>query len=126
MSPVEAVRTVFSKYAVFSGRARRSEYWWFWLFAIIATTITASLDAWIFDVEWGQYRLFSIVLILAIALPSIAVAVRRLHDTDRSGWWYLIGLVPLIGGIVLLVFYVQDSREPNRFGAPPKEAVTAP
>lgn len=123
MSPLQAIRVALSKYAVFSGRARRSEYWWFWLVIVIANVLTASLDAWIFDVPWGQYRLFSAVLVLALVLPSIAVSVRRLHDTNRSGWWYLIGFLPIIGGIVLLVFYVQDSREPNRFGAPPRVTI---
>lgn len=115
MSFVEAVRTVLSKYATFSGRARRAEYWWFTLFALIVYVLAALVDS------ASGSQVATIVAIVALILPSIAVAVRRLHDTGRSGWWYLISLVPLAGGIVLLVFTLQDS-EPgaNQYGPSPK------
>lgn len=120
MSFVEAVRTVLSKYATFSGRARRAEYWWFSLFAVIVYVLAALVDS------ASGSQVAAIVAFVALILPSIAVTVRRLHDTGRSGWWYLISLVPLAGGIVLLVFTLQDS-EPgaNKYGPSPKAADAA-
>lgn len=106
--------TVLKKYAVFSGRARRKEYWMFALFNIIASFILGMVDGVLGTAILG------IIYSLAVLIPSIAVAVRRLHDTDRSGWWLLIGFIPLIGWIVLLVFTLLDSKEDNRFGPNPK------
>ncbi|MCZ8235565.1 MAG: DUF805 domain-containing protein [Inhella sp.] len=99
MGFTDAIKTCFSKYATFSGRATRAEYWWFFLFTFLGSLIP----------------IVGLIFALAVLIPSIAVAVRRLHDTDRSGWWILIGLIPLVGFIVLLVFYCQESKEPNRF-----------
>ncbi len=115
---------VMKKYAVFSGRARRKEYWYFALFNFIISIVLIIIDAVIgsFNPDVGMGFLGG-VYALAILIPSIAVAVRRLHDIDRSGWWLLIGMIPLIGGLVLLFFAVQDSKPgPNRFGANPKES----
>ncbi len=115
---------VLKKYAVFSGRARRKEYWYFFLFNIIATIILGVIDGVTgsFSPEVGM-GLLSGIYTLAVLIPSIAVTIRRLHDTDRSGWWLLIILVPLIGAIVLLVFMVLDSKPgQNQFGSNPKEA----
>ena len=103
MTFMDAVKTCFSKYANFEGTATRSEYWWFFLFNFIISCIL--------QVIFGN---LAMVYSLATLLPGIAVGVRRLHDTDRSGWWLLISLVPLLGAIVLLVFLVQESR-PNRY-----------
>jgi len=103
---------VLKKYVVFSGRARRKEYWMFTLVNVIVLVLLAVLKL---NALYGLYS-------LAVLLPSLAVLVRRLHDTGRSGWWFLIGLVPLIGGIILLVFRVQDSKPgENQYGANPKE-----
>src|SRR3954462_4757789 len=114
------------KYAVFSGRARRTEYWMFILFNIIITVVLALIDilTGTFSPQAGVGLLGGLYA-LAVLIPSIAVTVRRLHDTGRSGWWILIGLVPVIGTIVLLIFMVQDS-EPgtNQYGPNPK-ATTA-
>src|SRR5690554_2296031 len=110
--------TVLKKYAVFSGRARRSEYWYFFLFNMIIAFVLGFIDgfAGLGDPEAGIGILGSIYS-LAVLIPSIAVGVRRLHDTDRSGWWLLIGLIPLIGAIVLIVFFVLDgSQGDNGFG----------
>lgn len=115
---------VLKKYAVFSGRARRKEYWFFVLFNIIISIVLAVIDGVTgsFSPEAGMGLLRGIYT-LAVLIPGIAVSVRRLHDTERSGWWLLIALVPLIGAIVLLVFMVQDSKPgQNQYGANPKEA----
>jgi uncharacterized membrane protein YhaH (DUF805 family) len=112
------------KYAVFGGRARRKEYWYFALFNLIITFLFGIIDGVTgsFSTEAGIGLLGGIYM-LAVLIPAIAVSVRRLHDTDRSGWWLLIGLIPLIGFIVLLVFMVQDSKPgQNQFGPNPKEA----
>lgn len=115
MSFADAIRTVFSKYATFSGRARRSEFWWFYLFAIILYIVAAIIDAAIGN------NLLWIIVALGLIVPSLAVTVRRLHDTGRSGWWILIGIIPLIGAIVLLVFECQDSQPgANNYGPSPK------
>ncbi|MBI1285553.1 MAG: DUF805 domain-containing protein [Thiobacillus sp.] len=117
---------VLQKYAVFSGRARRKEYWMFFLFNVIISIILAVVDRMtgMFS-EASGVGVFESIYGLAILLPSLAVAVRRLHDTDRSGWWLLIGLIPVIGAIVLLVFLVQDSKPGhNQYGPNPKEAAT--
>lgn len=103
-------------YLTFSGRARRKEYWMFTLFGTIFGIVFAIIDG-VLD----SYPLFSFFFGLAILLPSIAVAVRRLHDTGKSGAWYLISLIPFVGGIVLLVFTCMDSDPGrNRYGANPK------
>ncbi|MCW5662220.1 MAG: DUF805 domain-containing protein [Piscinibacter sp.] len=107
---------VLKKYAVFSGRARRKEYWMFVLFYILIYVALMIVEGLV-----GSPGILALVFALGILVPSIAVAARRLHDTDRSGWWLLIGFVPLVGGIVLLVFMCLDGTSgPNRFGADPK------
>ncbi len=114
--------TALRNYAVFSGRSRRSEYWYFGLFYLILYAVCAIVDgiAGSFDRASG-IGLLTAVLTLALLLPSLSVSVRRLHDTGRSGWWLLLALIPLVGLIVLIVFFVQDSEAgANRFGANPK------
>jgi uncharacterized membrane protein YhaH (DUF805 family) len=111
MDFMTAVKTCFAKYATFTGRAIRSEYWWFALF-----TFGASLIATLIDVMLGLPSILSTLVNLALLLPGIAVGVRRLHDTDRSGWWWLIVLVPGVGIIVLIVFMCLEGTEgANRF-----------
>ena len=117
MSFADAIRSVFSQYVGFSGRARRSEFWYWTLFQIILGVIASILDRAVFDRNNGA---FSVVVGLALLLPSLAVAVRRLHDSGRTGWWLLIGLIPVIGTIVLIIFYVQDSQGDNKYGPSPK------
>ena len=113
---------VYKKYAVFSGRARRKEYWFFSLFLAIAYVLLMIVDGITGTLDpMSGLGLTTGIFTLGSILPSIAVSVRRLHDTDRSGWWILIQLIPLIGGIVLLVFFCLDSSPgQNRFGANPK------
>ncbi|MGC4880661.1 DUF805 domain-containing protein [Micromonospora sp. DT43] len=123
MSFGDAIKSVFSQYVGFKGRARRSEYWWFVLFTFLVILAAAILDN-VLGLTVGEDSstgYITLVAYLALLLPTLAVAVRRLHDTDRAGWWLLIGLVPIVGGIVLLVFYVLDSTPgANRFGPNPK------
>ncbi len=111
---------VLRKYAVFSGRARRMEYWMFLLINVIIAVAFAIIDS-LLGIQGVLGGLYS----LAVLIPSIAVAVRRLHDTNRSGWWILINFIPLIGLIIFIVFAVQDSTPgANRYGPNPKEAVS--
>ena len=114
---------VLKKYAVFNGRARRKEYWSFFLFNILVSILLAVIDMAIgsFNAEAGMGLLGGIYA-LAVLIPSIAVSVRRLHDTGRSGWWLLIALVPIIGVIVLVIFMLQDSKPENQYGPNPKAA----
>jgi uncharacterized membrane protein YhaH (DUF805 family) len=131
MSFAAAVRSVLTQYAGFKGRARRSEYWWFVLFSLIVSIVASILDSILgttygpeTDRAWaGSNGIIGLVVGLALLLPSLAVGARRLHDTNRSGWWLLIALIPFVGAIVLIVFFVLDGTPgPNRFGPNPKEA----
>ncbi len=110
------------KYAVFKGRARRKEFWYFTLFYIIFSLIAGIVDALAgTQVPTMGIGLISIIYALAMLLPSVSVSVRRLHDTGRSGWWWWINLLPFIGQIVLLVFVVLNSQPgDNRYGPNPK------
>jgi uncharacterized membrane protein YhaH (DUF805 family) len=122
MSFQDAIRTCLQrKYADFHGRARRSEYWFFILFSAIVSAVAGILDT-IFGIRSGTYGTGPIqgIVQLALLLPTLAVGVRRLHDTSRSGWWLLIGLIPFVGWIILLVFFVQDSQPANQHGPNPK------
>ena len=109
---------VLKKYAVFSGRARRKEYWMFFLINLIIAFVLGFIDGII-----GSSGVLGILYALAVLIPGIAVSIRRLHDTNRSGWWLLIALVPLIGTIALIVFLVQDGQPgENQYGPNPKTA----
>ena len=119
MNLQEAVRSVLSQYAGFTGRARRSEYW-FWTLAVIIASIVAS----ILDSIIGA-QIFGIVLILATIVPGIAVGIRRLHDISKSGWFLLSWLIPLVGAIVLIVWFVGDSHPDNEYGPNPKGVAAA-
>jgi len=113
---------VLKKYAVFDGRARRKEYWYFVLFGTLVSIVIAIVDAATgsFSADAGIGILGSIYA-LAVLIPTIAVGVRRLHDTNRSGWWLLLALIPLVGTIVLLVFLATDGDpEENQYGPNPK------
>jgi len=113
---------VWKKYAVFAGRARRKEYWYFLLFNILASLLLGFIDGvtGMFSPEAGMGLLGGLYT-LAVLIPGIAVSVRRLHDTNHSGWWLFIALVPIIGSIVLIVFMVRDSQQAeNDYGPNPK------
>jgi len=103
------------RYAQFTGRARRQEYWMFLLFNVIIAVVIGFVDA---VIGWG---VLGFLYTLAVLIPGIAVTVRRLHDTGRTGWWILIGFVPLIGFIILIIFMVLDSKPgENPYGPNPK------
>ncbi|RSD28497.1 DUF805 domain-containing protein [Mesobacillus subterraneus] len=109
----------FKQYADFTGRARRKEYW---IFALFNTIILFALSFLGEFVELFGYLL--VIYNLAVIVPSLAVTARRLHDTGRSGWWQLISLIPIAGGIVLLVFLCFDSvNGENKYGPNPKQAI---
>lgn len=133
----QSISTCLSKYATFSGRARRSEYWWFVLFYVILTIIAEILDSlfgtrirfdhstdttYVYNVGWIQT-----VVWLAFLLPFISVQVRRLHDIGRSGWWWWLNIICCIGGIILFVFYLLDSQPgDNQYGPNPKGVAGLP
>jgi uncharacterized membrane protein YhaH (DUF805 family) len=126
MGFAEAVQTCLQKYVGFSGRARRSEYWWFFLFTILVSIVASGLDNLLGTMsDTTNVGVIGSIASLALLLPSLAVAIRRLHDTSRSGWWILIGLIPIVGWIILIVFYVQDSHGDNQYGPSPKAVAPA-
>jgi len=104
MTFIQSIQTCFKKYADFKGRASKSEFWWWTLFVILATIAAQVMG----DIP-------AALVSLGTLLPYLAVTSRRLHDIDRSGWWQLIGLIPLIGWAVMIYWCIQDSAEPNRF-----------
>jgi len=109
---------VLKNYAVFEGRARRKEYWMFFLFNIIFAFVIAFVEGMV-----GSPGIVYMIYVLGVFIPGLAVGARRLHDTGRSGWWLLLYLLPIIGPIVLLVFFVLDSQPgDNEYGANPKGA----
>ena len=103
----EAIRVCFAKYATFSGRGTRPEFWWFMLFIFSVLFATALI-----------HETLSQLAGLALLLPSLSAAARRLHDTGKSAWFLLLGFVPLVGSLLLLYFYVRPSDGPNQFGNP--------
>ena len=124
MNMQTAVKTVLGKYATFSGRAPRSEFWWFTLAVIILSIIVSIIDGAVVAPMLG-FEAFAdeageplrMIESLVLLLPSLAVAVRRLHDIDRSGWWYFIIVIPIIGPLVLLYWYIQPGTDgSNQFG----------
>jgi uncharacterized membrane protein YhaH (DUF805 family) len=113
----------WKKYFTFTGRSRRTAYWMFVLFNIIAVILANVIDNVLGLAGDGGYGPVSMIYGLAVFLPGLALAIRRLHDTGRSGWWMLISFLPLIGLIVLIIFFVQDSQPgTNQYGPNPKES----
>ena len=105
MTFTESIKTCLSKFADFNGRASRSEYWWYVLFIILTGAILSAIN-----------RNLAALFYLVTLLPSIAAAARRLHDTNRSGWLQLIGLIPLIGWIIMIFLLIQGPKDPNHYG----------
>ncbi|MGJ0490853.1 DUF805 domain-containing protein [Methylobacter sp.] len=118
---LEAVK---NKYAVFEGRAHRQEFWYFILFYFLIYLALSVVDqvTGTFNMETGA-GLFSGIYALAMLVPSLAVGARRLHDTGRSGWWQLLMLIPILGGLILIFFFVLDSQPgDNQYGPNPKSS----
>ena len=108
---------VLKKYAVFNGRASRAEYWYFFLFNFIISIILSLVGAFIIS----NTSAISLAYGLLMLIPSLAVAVRRLHDIGKSGWWLLMGIIPFVGVIILIVYLVKDSQPgDNQYGPSPK------
>ncbi len=113
MNFIDAVKTVYSNYANFSGRARRSEYWWWLLFQVVISVVLTLA-------EGGTTGVIGMIWSLANLIPGIAVGVRRLHDLGKSGWYLLIALIPLVGAIVLIVWFCgRGTVGPNEYGNDP-------
>jgi uncharacterized membrane protein YhaH (DUF805 family) len=125
----DAIASAFRQYVVFRGRARRSEYWYFYLFTVVLNIATTAIDRVLGIADEFGTGPVGIIASLAIVLPWLAVGVRRLHDTSRSGWWLLMLLVPVVGWILLIVWFATDSTPgDNQYGPSPKEqqAVVGP
>ena len=111
MSFPEAIKAALTNYVNFSGRALRSEYWFFFLFVIVVHVVLLIVE------HVTGIGMLSIIFGLAVLLPGLAVSVRRLHDLDKSGWFVLIGLIPIVGAIIVLVWMCQQGTSgANRFG----------
>ena len=122
MTFVDSVKTCLAKYADFSGRATRSEYWWFYLAFIlfyiaglVLAGILSSISETLGMIGFGIVALGA----LGFILPSLAAGVRRLHDVDKSGWFLLLGLIPIVGLVLLYFLVIPGTPGDNRFGAPP-------
>ena len=112
---------VFKKYALFHGRASRKEYWMFYLFNTVIAIALSIIDGFINIRVVGGIGILYLIYLLAVIIPSLALAFRRLHDTNRSAWWCLICIIPIIGVIIFLVFMVTDSTQgDNKYGPNPK------
>ena len=123
MGFAEAIKSFWSNYAMFKGRARRSEYWFIQLFLIITNVAVGAIDLALMNGDVDRFiangggGIVGLVWILVTIVPALAVLVRRLHDTGKSGWWVLMGFVPFAGAIVLFVFTVLDSTPgENKYG----------
>jgi len=123
-----AIKYCYSHYATFSGRAPRSEYWWWVLYAVISLIAATIIDGILGTrfivsagvVVWLPYGYVYTLVSLVNLLPGLSVLVRRLHDRDKSGWWFWILMVPVVGGIVLLVWFcTKGTTGPNRYGDDP-------
>jgi len=127
MTFTESIKTCYNKYGVFNGRASRSEYWWFYLYGLIVAFVLWVIVV-LLTLQLGSdsplpMLLYYAVSIFAVTIPGITVFVRRMHDIGKSGWWYWLALVPIVGIIVLIVFLVRESDGPNEYGDGPDEAV---
>lgn len=114
----EAVKRALNKYCCFSGRASRSEYWWWILFSFIVNTALNYIFLFISSAETAV--MVCGIVGLALLLPSLGLCVRRLHDIGKSGWWWLLALIPIIGAIILIVWFCKDSQPTeNQYGPIP-------
>ena len=116
-----SVKTCFKKYAIFSGRASRSEFWWFVLFGFLGGIITWIIDVMIFNYPAEANGPASLIFSVILILPSFAVGARRLHDTDKTGWWQLLWIT-IIGGLLIIIWQATlGEKKKNRYGPPTKK-----
>jgi uncharacterized membrane protein YhaH (DUF805 family) len=127
MNFTAAIRSFWSRFADFKGRSRRSEYWYVQLFLVVTNMAVAGIDLALMDGDVDRFiangggGIVGLIWIFATIVPALAVLIRRLHDTGKTGWWALVGFIPLVGAIVLLVFTVTDSSPgENKYGTSPK------
>ena len=115
-----SIKTCFSKFAVFSGRASRSEFWFFVLFGFLGGIITVIIDVMILGYPYEENGPINLIFSVALIIPSISVAARRLHDINKSGWWQLLWIT-IIGGILLIIWHATEGEnKKNKFGPPIK------
>jgi uncharacterized membrane protein YhaH (DUF805 family) len=113
MNPIEAISSGFRHYVNFKGRALRSQYWWWTLFVSIVVLVVNLIQ------NATSIDFLTSIVALALFLPGLSVAIRRLHDTNRRGWWILIGLIPIVGWIILFIWFVSKGTEgDNNYGPP--------
>jgi uncharacterized membrane protein YhaH (DUF805 family) len=128
MGMMDAVQLFFKRYTDFQGRSRRAEYWWVYLFNLIIILVLYMIMIFIGGMAQGEMNILGILCMiiillysLAVLIPGLAIAFRRMHDRDMSAWWLLLGLIPYLGGIILLVmFALPGTAGPNKFGPDPK------
>ena len=115
-----SIKTCFNKFAVFSGRASRSEFWFFVLFGCLGGIITVIIDVMILGYPYEENGPINLIFSVALIIPSISVAARRLHDINKSGWWQLLWIT-IIGGILLIIWHATEGEnKKNKFGPPIK------
>ena len=120
LNPAQAINAAYLNYANFKGRAPRSAFWWFHIYSFLLSNLAAVLVAYTVLDEQSQVAVLMLFTLFAIAVPGLSVAVRRLHDTGRSGWWLLLAFIPVLGALVLLVFWLGKSQpNTNLYGAYP-------
>ncbi len=127
MNFTAAIRSFWSRFADFKGRSRRSEYWYVQVFLVVTNLAVAGIDLALMDGDVDRFiangggGIVGLIWIFATIVPALAVLIRRLHDTGKTGWWALVGFIPFVGAIVLLVFTVTDSSPgENKYGTSPK------
>lgn len=127
MNLTQAVSSGFAHFFNWKGRASRPAFWWLWLASVLALLVASVIDYALGSRDAGDFWVFQNLTALAFLFPLLSATVRRLHDTGRSGWWWWIQLIPLVGSIVILVFLVLRGDEgDNRFGPDPGSGVSAP
>ena len=110
-----SIKTCFNKYAIFAGRASRSEFWWFFLFGFLGATVAWVIDVMIFGYASDAYGPMYLIFLIVTFLPSIAVGARRLHDTDKTGWWQLLWIT-FIGGILVIIWQAtMGEKKKNQY-----------
>ncbi len=126
MSPIDYMKLPLQRYADFSGRSRRMEYWMFFVGYIGAVIVTSIIDGILGmgQMIGGIYGPLTTLLILGVIVPSIAVGVRRLHDQDKSGWLMLLGLIPIANLVLLVFMFLEGTKGDNKYGPDPKAGVS--